>query len=176
MRFRRSGMLIIFFTLSATSATNDLHGTARGRNLLCRSGTKFVCLYDQICLQVSFGKDLHSMNSPLNQTLPDQFFRSHDRAGLEHVQLGYVDLGNLLAEDVVEAAFWRPPVQRHLSAFKSTHQRMSRTRSLPLASATSGFPVSGTRATTHPFLFMGGALGRPQPMKFHNYSSVTCKR
>src|SRR5712671_1013980 len=71
-----------------------------------------------------------------------------------------IDLGKLQPEDVVEAAFRQPPVQRHLAALETLDAHAG-ARGLALAAAASGLALARADATAdaHPLFARAGIVG-----------------
>src|SRR5262249_20433143 len=106
----------------------------------------------------------------------DQRLRIHDFLGVDRLGVDRLlqavegDLGELDAEDVVEAALGQTAMHRHLAAFKSLDAH-ARTRGLALAAAAGLFALAGTDAAAdaHALLARAGVVGdiaelhRPSP-------------
>src|SRR6266702_8745959 len=106
----------------------------------------------------------------------DQRLDVHDAAGVDLLGIDRflepveIDLGELDAEDVVEAALGQTAMHRHLAAFE-TLDAHARTRGLALAAAAGLLALARTDATadTHTLLARAGVVGdiaelhRPAP-------------
>src|SRR5262245_43132175 len=146
MRFRRSGMFIMFFTLSATSATDDLHSTARCLYFGESGRTKFMSSNDQNRFQIPLSEDLHSAFVHLGpNSLSNQFLRCNRCPGLKCVQLRQIHGCEFAAENIVKSALGNAPAQRHLTTFKTEFQRMSSPRSLSFISFACSLSMTRSR-------------------------------
>src|SRR4051812_24619152 len=142
-------------------------------------------------LDVELGLEFAAAEQPdaalgaANDARLDQRFRVHgfldvDQLGVDRLlDPVEIDLGELDAEDIVEAALGQTAMQRHLAAFE-TLDAHARTRGLALAAAAGLLALAGADATadTHALFARAGVVGdiaelhRPSPV---NYLSPTMR-
>jgi hypothetical protein len=102
------------------------------------------------------------------QLAPDNASSDQDRGidwlgGIEATGLNrlfqtpQIDLGKVLAENIVKAALWHTHVKGHLAAFKAV-DRNTRTGLLTLYTATGGLALTRTRATANAHTVLGCAF------------------
>src|SRR5207245_4523403 len=137
-------------SLCATSKRStlryDLKCTACLGNLfLCRCAER-LRVNRQLGRQLAIAENLDGVGGAADKTVREEQLRRNRLAGRKNVQFRQVDDRVRHAKRVVKATLRHAPVQRHLSAFKTTAARITATRLLPLVAGTSGLAKLGTHA------------------------------
>src|SRR5262249_57681968 len=133
----------------------------------------------QLGLELAAAEQPHAalgaaQHAGLDQRLRRDRVLGIDRLGIDGVlQPVEIDLGELDAEDVVEAALGQTAMHRHLAAFKALDAH-ARTRGLALAAAAGLLALAGTDAAAdaHALFARAGVVGdiaelhRPSPVAY----------
>src|SRR5438445_1631540 len=108
-----------------------------GNLFLCRCAER-LRVNRQLGRQLAIAENLNRVGGAPDKTVRAEQLRRNRLAGRKNVQFRQVDDRVRHAKRVVKATLRHAPVQRHLSAFKTTAARITATRLLPLVAGTSG--------------------------------------